>query len=234
MRWPTAASIADADVDTRAGFQHREAQRRRPPDRGLAICRLFIPPCGALSPSGPLALSPSRLFADELVGLNSLGPRSVERPHTQFPSVSPPLPRAVYTGRQEHRVKATLCQATDHGVSQHGPQQQNCSTVVGMTVPSAELDASDDPCPTQQQHLSNELNRLNLFATQVQPPPKFDETPSHHAQRATGQQERERERENTDPKAINVPRPPPPLFSFSQVSNQNAKKAASQVRVRSS
>jgi hypothetical protein len=103
-----------------------------------------------------------------------------------------------------------------------------------MTVPSAELDASDDPCPTQQQHLSNELNRLNLFATQVQPPPKFDETPSHHAQRATGQQERERERENTDPKAINVPRPPPPLFSFSQVSNQNAKKAASQVRVRSS
>ena len=124
-------------------------------------------------------------------------------------------------------MKATL-----PGVSQQGPQRQNCSTVVGMTVPSAELDASDDPCPTQQQHLSNELNRLNLFATQVQPPPKFDETPSHHAQRATGTGQQEQE--NTDPKAINVPRPPPPLFSFSQVSNQNAKKAASQVRVRPS
>jgi len=44
VRWPTAASIADADVDARPGFKHWESQRPRPPDRGLAICRLFIPP----------------------------------------------------------------------------------------------------------------------------------------------------------------------------------------------
>ncbi len=37
-----------------------------------AVCRLFIPPCSALSPSRPLALWPSRLFADDCWSVFSL------------------------------------------------------------------------------------------------------------------------------------------------------------------
>lgn len=81
-----------------------------------------------------------------------------------------------------------------------------------MTIPDNEVDL--DVNPTQQQNLSNELNKLNLFssqrpsqAQQPLPPPKFAD------------------QENTDPRA-DFPRQAPPLFSFSQVSNQNARKTA--------